>query len=132
MTTTKTAGQTLTATIRRVKGIGTSSRWGRTNPLGGRLTHADVMATLIENGQYRGIYSEATTAALAPGFAIACGWDKHVEGYRINGEVIAALRALSPWQLCAFLGRLVDAGITNVGEMETWLAQHGREYVKAA
>ena len=79
------------------------------------------MLDAIRNSvQYPGYYNEATTEALRPGYGVALSWDKHVTGGRVMPLLAYRLSQMTPYQFAAYLGRMVDAGITNVGEAETF------------
>jgi hypothetical protein len=122
---TQTEGQRFAATIRRIQSIGPRTRARRD----GLSVREGILDAVRNAAQYPGYYGDETTAALRPAMPIVYGWDKHIDGYRVDGEVRYALTSLSPWRFAEFVGRLIDDGVTNVGEMETWLRQHGREYV---
>jgi hypothetical protein len=52
---------------------------------------------------------------------------------RGKAATVTHINALSPYQFCNLLGRMVDAGITNVGEGEQFFAQLRTElYAQAA
>jgi hypothetical protein len=119
MTTTQTISP-VTAELRRYFHIGPRTRRYRD----GRNLHADMFEAIRNELHYPGYYSERTAQALRPAAAVLHAWDKFVEGYRLPGEQIYALRSLSPWDLAALVGRMVDAGITNNGEAERWFAEN--------
>lgn len=123
---TKTNGQQLADALRKVMHIGPRTRKLRKNPFGGshkeNLIEA-ILEAVITSNRYPGCYAEATTKALSHGWSAVTSWNKHVEGYRIDGAQRAYLTSLSPWQFTALLGQMVDAGIANVGEGERWFAE---------
>lgn len=123
--TSKTNGQQLAATLRRIHHIGTRTRQTRKDPLGTKAKQnviADAMASIDQAALHPGCYTKPTEDALKTGWAAVSGWYKHVEGYRLNGAQTAYLKSLTPWQFTALLGEMVDAGISNVGEAERWFA----------
>lgn len=122
--TAATSGQQFTATIRRVMHIGPRTKRHRKSALirGSQDVIADIRETITYAATVPGYYTEATSSALAPGFAAVNSWSKHVDGGRINSVQCSYLTSLSPWEFTALLGEMVDAGITNVGEGERWFA----------
>lgn len=117
--TTKTAGQQLAATLRRLERIGTRTRRyrGRLSVVERMLEHIQLATTLP------GYHTGETHTVLARAGAVYRAWVKHVEGYRIRPELHAQISKMSPWQTAKFLGQMVDAGITNSGEAEIWFGQ---------
>lgn len=111
-----TEGQQFTATMRSYLSVGPRTRTYRN----GENIKARVLEILETNSQYAGYYNEAQTAAFKPATAVAYAWRKHIEGYRIDPIVVAKLAALSPYRFIALLGDMVDAGVTNAGEGETY------------
>jgi hypothetical protein len=116
--TEQTPGQQITAALRRYFHIGPRTRQTRKGQ-----AMVEAMLEAIElTREYNAIYAPATQEAFALGKSAVASWRKHVGGYRLPGQQIAALRALSPWNMTALLGEMVDAEITNVGEGERWFA----------
>lgn len=118
---TRTAGANLTAELRRYFSVGPRTRryrkqWGTRRDL-----HQDMIEAIEFAAQYPGYYCEPTQTALRDASAVAYSYRKHVGGYRISGSKIAAINAMTPWQFAAFLGQMVDAGITNAGQGEQFL-----------
>ncbi|MCW2957164.1 MAG: hypothetical protein JWO69_2033 [Thermoleophilia bacterium] len=130
MTTTKnaTAGQTLAATLRKIKSVGPRTRRYRNG--------ADVKAEMLDaircEVSFPGYYQGETAKALAGAGAVLRSWDKHVLGYRIDGQLAFYISDLTPYQFAAFLGSMVDAGIENVGQAEYWFAEQARALRVAA
>jgi hypothetical protein len=124
---TPTAGQDLTATLRRYFSVGTRTRRQRRDRHGDRqdVCH-DMIEALHYAAQYPGYYSEATEAALRPGFGAALAYVKHVNGYRFDGTLRFRIMEMSPWQFAALLGRMVDAGVTCAGDGERFFAEMAR------
>jgi len=117
----QTAGQSLTAELRRYFSVGSRTRQNRDpiyGPLRGQMIEAVMQAAMMP-----GYYSERTEKALRTGFAVALGYNKHVVGCRISGTKIAAIKAMSPYCFAAFLGEMVDAGITCTGDSEDFFAK---------
>lgn len=130
---TATAGQQFTAAIRTYFHIGPRTRWyRRTNWQPRQDLRAEIVEAVMTAATQSGYYTPEQDAAFRLAFTVVCGWNKHVEGYRLPGEFIATLRALTPWQWTAWLGRLIDDGISNVFEMELWLSKHRAEFRTAA
>jgi hypothetical protein len=124
-TETKTNGQQLADALRKVMHIGPRTRQIRKGPFGGSTKEnviTEVLEAVINSNNYPGYYSEPTSKALAFGWSAVTSWNKHVEGYRIDGTQRAYLTSLSPWQFTALLGEMVDAGVSNNYEGERWFA----------
>lgn len=134
MTTTQnTAGQELTATLRRYFSIGARSRRYRTDRYGCRRDlHADMIEGIMNAAQYPGYYVQATQDALRAGFGTALAYDKHVNGYRIDGTLRYTITTMSPWQFAALLGQMVDAGVECTGDGERFFAEMNRTMRQAA
>jgi hypothetical protein len=113
-----TAGQALTATLRRYFSVGTRTRRYRK----GADLHAEMTEAIMFAAQLPGYHTEQTQAALAAGFGAALAYDKHVRGYRVRGELSAKINAMTPWQFAALLGEMADAKVTNTGEGERFFA----------
>lgn len=117
--TEQTAGQKLTAEIRRYFSIGTRTRRYRKSE--------NVAEHIIKSLQYATIYPgyfcEPTQTTFRSGYTVVCAYAKHVDGYRINPTKIAAIKAMSPWRFAAFLGEMLDSGFTNMGEAEDFFAK---------
>lgn len=130
-TTKNTAGHALTVTLRERHHIGARTRWGRDGWSCMAETHTlrhEIVDMVRTSNQYPGYYNETVTAALRPALAVINGWTKHIESCRADPVAVAVLKSLSPWEFTAFLGRLVDDGVSNNGAMETWLAAHVAEF----
>ena len=127
MTTTQTAGQALTTTLRTYFHVNVRTRRVRK----GQNIPAAMLEMMQIANTYPGYYSEAQHAALRGSYALLLSWQKHVEGYRIDGMLRYRLTAMTPWEFSALLGQMLDAGITNVGQAETFFANMARETVAA-
>lgn len=133
MTTTQaTAGQELTAALRRYFSIGARTRRNRKESYGRRDLHHDMIEALHFAAQYPGYYSDATQAALRAGFGAALAYDKHVNGYRIDGTLRRVITEMSPWNFAALLGQMVDAGVTTTGAGEQFFSEMARTIRRAA
>lgn len=125
MTTTQTAGQDLTATLRRYFSLGTRTRRYRKSPYGTwkQDLHAEMIEAITNAAQYGpGFYAQATQDALRAGFGTALAYDKHVKGYRISGTLAQRINDMTPWQFAAMLGQMVDAGVETTGAGERFFA----------
>jgi hypothetical protein len=123
MTTTQsTAGQDLTATLRRYFSVGARSRRYRK----GQDLHTEMVEALMYAAQYPGYYAERTQDALHAGFGTALAYEKHVRGYRIAGTLAAKINAMSAWQFAGLLGQMVDAGVETTGDGERFFSEMAR------
>ena len=118
-----TPGQALAAALRRYFSVGPRTRRYRTRDGYRRDLHREMVEALMYAAQYPGYYSEATQTALRPGFGAALSYDKHVNGYRIDGTVRQRISDMTPWHFAALLGEMVDAGVTCTGDGERFFAQ---------
>jgi hypothetical protein len=122
-TTTRTAGQDMTAELRRYFSVGPRTRRYRERYFD---LHAEMIEAIGHAAARPGYFTERTERILRAGIGAAYSYDKHVSGYRISATTIAAVNALSPWHFAALLGQMVDAGVENVGQGEqffrTWTA----------
>ena len=134
MTTTQsTAGQALTATLRRYFSVGTRTRRFRTDSNGLRCDlHRDMTEALIFAATMPGYFSERTESALKAGSGAARAYEKHVQGYRISGTLAAEINGMSAWNFAGLLGQMVDAGVTCTGEGERFFADMARTMRNAA
>jgi hypothetical protein len=112
-----TKGQQFTKTITRLNQVGGRTRRYRKGADMFNMMLADVQ-TAIESPF---AFSETSSNALASGWTAVCAYRHHIDGYRARPELCAAVKDLSPYRFAQFLGRMIDAGISNMGEAEQWL-----------
>jgi hypothetical protein len=126
-TATQTAGQALAAELRKSFRIGTRThRYGKI--FGARTDlHAAMIEAIETSARYPGYYSAERSAVFAAANAVAASYRKHVDGYRIDGHLAFVINGLSAYQFAALLGRMVDAGVSNVGEGEIFFDAMTRE-----
>lgn len=123
-----TKGQKFAKTMRYTLSIGT-----RTRRYAGRDMHAAILDAINETNLYPGCRSEETETILRTAYGAWMSYQKHIAGYRVDGQLIAHINALSPWQFCNLLGRMIDAEVTNVGQGEEFFAAMRAElYAQAA
>lgn len=128
-TPTLTAGQTFARDMRKNLGIGTRTR---TNRRGRNL--AEVILECVDNAsQVDGYYTERRQEIFRTATAAVRSYDTHIVSPRFDGNFIADIKALTPWQLCNLLGDMVDAGVTNTGQGEQYFRQlRADRYAQAA
>ena len=124
--TDRTAGQALTAELRRYFSIGPRTGRYRRGPYGGDL-HVKMIEALTYAATLDGYFAQPYEDLLRPGFGAALAYDKHIRGYRADGTVIAKIGAMTAWEFSALLGAMVDAGVTCTGEGERYFATMRRE-----
>jgi hypothetical protein len=114
MTETRTAGQELTAELRRYFSVGPRTRRYR------KYTdlHTQMIEAIMLAAQYPGYYCEGMQTALRAGFGTALAYEKHVQGYRISGTLAQRINAMTAYQFAALLGQMVDAGVETTGAGE--------------
>jgi hypothetical protein len=121
--TTTTAGQELTAALRRYFSVGTRTRrYRKSNGYRADL-HRDMIEAIMNAAQFPGYFCEGTQNALSAGFGTALSYEKHVSGYRVSGTLAYRINSMSPWQFAALLGRMVDAGVTCTGDGERFFSE---------
>jgi hypothetical protein len=118
--TERTAGQAFTAEIRHMFSIGPRTRWYRTNRYSEALTQDAIVERVSTSVAYRGYDDERRTAIFVKAYAALCGYDKHVNGYRIDPTLRMRITTRTPWEWTAYLGQMVDSGATCNGEFEQW------------
>lgn len=113
-----TKGQEFAKTITRLNQVGGRTRRYRKG--------ADLFNLMLDDVQtavsYPNAFSEASTKALTSGWTAVTAYYKHIDGCRARPELCAAVKSLSPYRFAQFLGRMIDAGISNMHEAERWLA----------
>lgn len=123
-----TAGQELTATLRRYFSVGPRTRRYRKDRYGVRRDlHREMTEAIMHAAQCPGYYVERTQDALHAGFGAALAYDKHVRGYRISGTLAQQISDMTPWHFAALLGQMVDAGVENTGTGERFFSEMSRE-----
>lgn len=122
MTATQTTGQQLAAALRKGHAINSRSRDRRD----GYSVKARMLEDIRIACQHDGYFGTEKTALYREASGTVRSYDKHVDGYRIDGMLRYQIVSMSPWEFAAFLGAMVDAGITNVGEGERYFQQMAR------
>ena len=115
MTTTQLT-ETVTETVTRYFHIGPRTRRFRN----GADMHAEIVEAVLTAAQYPGAYAERTEAGLRQAFAAACGYQKHIKGYRVDGTVIAKVNAMTAYQFAKMLDAMIAAGVSNTFEAEAF------------
>ncbi len=125
--TSQSAGQILAATLRQSFRIGT--RTGRYGKVFGTRTdlHNEMVEAIEHAVQLPGYYGPERTEILRTAWGAAMSYRKHVNGYRIDGQLAFHINGLSAYQFAALLGRTVDAGVTTTGDGEAFFAAMARE-----
>lgn len=114
-----TKGQELAATLRKSFRINTRSRIRRD----GMDLRAEMLDAIRNASYYPGYYGPEMTATYRTAIGAVQSYDKHVDGYRIDGQLRYRITSMSPWEFAGLLGHMVDAGVTNVGEGERFFQQ---------
>ncbi|WP_435060113.1 hypothetical protein [Streptomyces sp. bgisy060] len=123
LTASSTKGQTFAREMRAYLHISPRTRRHRKS----RDLHAEILECITNAARHPGFYTTARQETFRAAYDAWLSYDKHIAGYRANGNVISHINNLSPHQFCAFIGEMVDAGITNVGEGERYFAQLARD-----
>lgn len=114
-TQTITAGTEFAEAVRRYFHIGARTRRYRA----GRDMHAAIIEA-IECAQLPGYYTENTERTLRSASGAVRSYQKHILGFRMDGDLIARINGMTAYQFVNLLAEMVDAGITNVGEGERY------------
>jgi hypothetical protein len=114
-----TKGQQFAKTMRNNLGIGARTHRHRK----GVDLHAEILECIRNATYYPGYYTGERAELFQAAFGAQVSYGKHIAGYRADAKVVAHINALTPWQFCALLGDMVDAGINNVGEGERFFAE---------
>ena len=96
MPTTQTAGQALAAALRYYLSIGTRTRRYRARDGYRQDLHREMIEAIMLAAQYPGAHSERIETALRPGFGTALAYQKHVQGYRIDGSLAYEINSMTP------------------------------------
>lgn len=116
MTATPTAAQTFTASMLKNFRIGTRTR------LRADLRE-DILNAVHNAAVMPGYYNQARTAAFRPAFAAVGGYTKHIDGGRVDAVICWYVReGLSAYRFVKLIARMIDAGVTNMLEAETFFA----------
>lgn len=115
MIATQTAGQKLTATLTQTLHIGSRTR----NRRGNTNLRAEIIDTVQTAATVPGYWTAERQQAMATGYTAINAYRKHIEGARLDSIICWYVReGMSPYQFAKLLGRMVDAGVTNVFEAE--------------
>lgn len=121
--TAQTAGQELTAELRRYFRVGARTRRYRNSA----DLHDSMIEALHTATVYPGCYSQRTNDIFASAWGVYLSYAKHVGGYRIDGMLRYRISQMSPYQFAALLGRMLDEGIQNTGDGERFFSEMARE-----
>lgn len=108
------AGQTFTKTIRKNMSIGPRTKRFRN----GENMHIEIVRRVRDAACYPS--GTATDEAIRVGYTAVNAYMKHIEGYRLDPVLCSNIRNMSPWAFTAFLGELVDSGVSNMAEAEIY------------
>lgn len=111
-----TKGQELAATLRNSFRINSRSHTYRD----GMDLRTEMLDAIRNATYYPGYYSAEKTAIYREAIGAVQSYEKHVDGFRIDGVLRYRITSMSPWQFAGMLGQMVDAGVSNVGEGERY------------
>ncbi len=118
-----TTGQQMANTLCRYFEVGPRTRRVRD----GQNLPKSMKEAIIYAATMPGYFGEETEKALRVGYHVVSAWMKHVDGYRIPGEQIAVYNQQTPYQFAQTLARMVDEGVTNAYEAESWFRKERRQ-----
>lgn len=117
-----TTGQRFAKDMRKNLGIGTRTRLRRRG-----LNLRVSILEAVQNATYTsGYYTLAREELFREAAAAMRSYEAHIAGYRVNGDLIAHINAMTPWQFCNLLGQMIDAGVTNTGQGERFFREMGQ------
>ncbi|MFF8589907.1 hypothetical protein ACF061_00460 [Streptomyces sp. NPDC015220] len=124
-----TKGQNFAREMRTHLHIGARTRRYRK----GSDLHAQILESITSAAWHEGSHDAARQETFRTALGAWMSYEKHIAGYRADCKVISHIKGLTPYQFCALLGDMIDAGISNVGEGERFFAQLRTElYAQAA
>lgn len=94
---------------------------GRTrNNRGGHNLKRDIIEAIANAVFYPGYYNEERTALYRAAYPAYCSYIKHVHGGRVAPLVAYEIEMMTPYQFAGFLGEMIDAGVSTVGDGEIY------------
>ena len=123
-----TTGEQFTAAVRKSFRMNTRTRDRRD---GGSIK-ADILESIYNAVYFEGYYGPERTELSRAALGAYLSYSKHVDGYRIDGTLRYYITSMTPWQFAGFLGEMIDAGVTNVGEGEVFFSNMQRRVAVAA
>ncbi|MFD8545687.1 hypothetical protein [Streptomyces sp. NPDC059649] len=124
-----TKGQNFAREMRSFLRIGARTRRIRQ----GRDLQAQILECITNAAWSTGYYNADREQTFRAAFGAWMAYDKHIAGYRVDGILIAHIKAMTPYQFCALIGDMIDAGVTNAGEGEIFFSRLRSElYTQAA
>lgn len=114
LTARSTKGQIFAREMRSYLHIGARTRHTRQ----GRDVHAQILECITNATWNAGYFNAEREGIFRTGFGAWLSYDKHIAGYRADGNLIARIKGLTPYQFCGLIGDMIDAGVTNAGEGE--------------
>lgn len=100
--------------VRKYFHIGAKTRTYR----GGMNLKSEILEAIANSNNYPGYYNETQTKLFSAAYPVFNSYIKHVSGCRIDGMTAFRIERMTPYQWTAFLGEMIDAGITNSYEGE--------------
>lgn len=129
LTVRSTKGQNFAREMRSYLHIGARTRRYRQD----RDLHDQILECITNAAWEPGYYSADRQETFHAGFGAWLAYDKHIAGYRVNGTLIAHIKALTPHQFVGLIADMIDAEITNVGQGEQYFVDMARRiYAQAA
>ncbi|RJU01965.1 hypothetical protein D6T65_04925 [Arthrobacter frigidicola] len=120
-------GTNFTKMARKHFGIGPRTRQHRN----GLALKAEIIEAIETSNLYPGYYNEQMSTLFGAALPVARSYRKHVDGGRIDPMTSYEIEMMSPWQFSAFVGEMIDAGISNNYEGEMFFRSMRKELVSA-
>lgn len=125
-----TTGQQFAKMIRTNARINARTRDNRGSKYGS--IKADILNDIMLATTTPGYFNEERTRLYRAAYPIWSAWMKHVDGYRIDGQLRCHLAALTPNEFVALIADMIDSGVTNNGLAEDYFSDMARTVFTAA
>jgi hypothetical protein len=116
---TTTQGQQFTKEMRHFLSIGTRTRRDRK----GLDLHREIADWVRVAAMERGTLDPSQEESFRPAFDAASSWFKWIKLGRADYTVCEYINNLTPYQFCAFLGQMIDAGITSTSQAGQYFSE---------
>jgi hypothetical protein len=114
-----TQGQQFAHDMRHFLSIGTRTRRDRK----GLDLHREIADWVRVAAMEHGTLDPSQEESFRPAYDVACSWFKWIKLGRADYTVCEYINNLTPYQFCAFLGRMIDAGITSTSQAGQYFSE---------
>jgi hypothetical protein len=122
-----TAGQLFAKRACKISSVGPATRRWRD----GENVVKRIIQNVLDASTMPGCYSKETENELKVAFGAVYAWMDLVDGFRtITAEQHEVYSQIGPYQFAKIIGEMVDAGVSNRGEGETFFRIKRNEGLK--